>query len=166
MSIDATHDSARRSSRRWAVALCCWIAFIWGHSLIQGPQSSLESGFVVALMRPLFEAIGVTDVDLMSFLVRKFAHFSEYAILGILAYGHYRARRNVTPTLGQAVAKRFVTIWPDVSVVLVPVVDECLQLFVPGRSGHPRDVLIDLAGLCTGALLAWLVSRLSHRKLA
>ena len=79
------NDSARRPSFRWAVALCCWVAFIWGHSLIQGPQSSLESGMVVAIVRPVFEALGVTDVNIMTLIVRKGAHFSEYAVLGVLA---------------------------------------------------------------------------------
>ena len=90
------HDSARRPTHpKWAVAFACWVTFIWGHSLVQGPQSSLESGMVVAL---------------------------------------------------------------------VSVVDECIQLFVPGRTGQPTDVLIDLGGLVFGVLLAWFVStRLPER---
>ena len=154
-----SHDSARRSAFwRWAVALCCWVLFIWGHSLIQGPQSSLESGMVVSLVRPLFEALGVTDVDLMSLIVRKGAHFSEYAVLGVLARCLYGALRSERAS--------FMTNYPVTFVIIVgmvPVVDECLQLFVPGRSGQPTDVLIDLAGLATGALLAWLAGRLRRR---
>ena len=88
------NDSARRpASVRWAVAFACWVAVIWGHSLVQGPQSSLESGLVVSIVRPLFEVLGVTDVDLMSLVVRKLAHFSEYALLGVLTCGLFRARR-------------------------------------------------------------------------
>lgn len=142
-------DSARRSIW-WAAAFACWIAFVWGHSLIQGPQSSLESGMVVTLLRPLFEVVGVTDADLMAFLVRKAAHFTEYAILGVLArglFGSLHAERGVRPLpVGLLVA-------------LVPVVDECIQLFVPGRSGQLTDVLIDLSGVIVGALLAHLVAR-------
>lgn len=142
-------DSARRSIW-WAAAFACWIAFVWGHSLIQGPQSSLESGMVVTLLRPLFEVVGVTDADLMAFLVRKAAHFTEYAILGVLArglFGSLHAERGVRPLpVGLLVA-------------LVPVVDECIQLFVPGRSGQLTDVLIDLSGVIVGALLAHFVAR-------
>ena len=158
MTLDKKNDSARRSSLRWTVALCCWVAFIWGHSLIQGPQSSLESGMVVSLVRPVFEALGVTDVDLMSLIVRKGAHFSEYAVLGVLARCLYVALRRERAS--------FMTDYPVTFVIIVatvPVVDECLQLFVPGRSGMPTDVLIDLAGLATGALLAWLTGRLRRR---
>ena len=143
------HDSARRSIW-WAAALACWIAFVWGHSLIQGPQSSLESGMVVTLLRPLFEVVGVTDADLMAFLVRKAAHFTEYAILGVLARGLFvslHAERGVRPLPA------------GLLVAFVPVVDECIQLFVPGRSGQLTDVLIDLSGVIVGALLAHLVAR-------
>lgn len=144
-------DSARRPARgRWAVALLCWVAVIWGHSLLAGPESSAESGLVVALLRPLFEALGITDASLMSLVVRKCAHFSEYAVLGVLARGYLGARRRET---GAAALPA------GLLAALVPVVDETIQLGVPGRSGQPTDVLIDLAGLATGALLAALVAR-------
>lgn len=150
------HDSARRPTHpKWAVAFACWVAFIWGHSLVQGPQSSLESGMVVALVRPIFEMLGVSDVDLMSLVVRKLAHFSEYALLGVLTCGLFRARRR------ELRRGPFPTV---LLVALVPVVDECIQLFVPGRTGQPTDVLIDLGGLVFGGLLAWFVSaRLPER---
>lgn len=149
------HDSARRPTLvRWVAALLCWVAFIWGHSLVQGPQSALESGFVVSLVMPALEVLGVRDVDLVTLVVRKGAHFSEYAVLGVLAFGLFRARlreRGLPP---------FPTAY---AVALVPVADECLQLFVPGRSGQPTDVLIDLAGICAGVLLAWLWARRGRR---
>lgn len=140
--------------RRWAVASACWVAVIWGHSLLAGPESSAESGLVVAFVRPLLEALGVTDPDLMTLVVRKGAHFSEYAVLGVLTALCLRARRRDTghaPLPGGLLA------------ALVPVVDEAIQLGVPGRTGQPTDVLIDLAGLVTGVLLATLVGRLRSR---
>jgi VanZ family protein len=44
--------------------------------------------------------------------------------------------------------------------------DEFHQLFVPGRSGEVKDVLIDSAGAVTGALLFYLALRLyeNYRK--
>ena len=143
-------DSARRSSLRWAVAFACWVAFIWLHSLIQGPESSLESGVVVALVRPLFEAIGVTDVDLMTLVVRKGAHFTEYAVLGVISCGLARSRRAEGRPLPAAFA---------LLPALVPVIDECLQLTVPGRVGAVTDVLIDLSGLAFGVLATVLIAR-------
>lgn len=138
-------DSARRPVLRWAVALACWVALVWGHSLVQGPASSAESGLVVGLLEPVFRAVGVTDVDLMSLVVRKCAHFSEYAVLGVLVRGLLAARWRASgrPPLPAGLA-----------AAAVPVVDECVQLGVPGRTGQPLDVLIDLCGLLAGVLLA------------
>lgn len=151
----ARGDSARRPLVRWAVALVVWVAFIWGHSLVQGPQSSLESGAVVGLLRPLFEAVGVTDADVMSLVVRKCAHFSEYAVLGVLVRGLLAARwrGSGAPALPAGYL-----------AALVPVIDESIQLLVPGRSGSPVDVCIDLAGLLAGVLLSCGASRLAARR--
>lgn len=149
-------SGARRagSTRAWAVALACWVAFVWGHSLVQGPDSALESGRVVALLRPLFEAAGVLDVDLMTFVVRKCAHFSEYAVLGALACGLWGS---LPP------ASRCPAWLAAAAVALVPVADECIQLFVPGRSGTARDVLIDLSGALFGAVALSLAARVRGR---
>lgn len=149
-------DPARRTLH-WAAALAVWVAVIWGHSLVQGPQSSAESGLVVNLLAPAFGTLGVTDPDVMSLVVRKCAHFSEYAVLGILARGFFSARATQTgrPPLPAGYL-----------VALVPVADECLQLFVPGRSGQPTDVLIDLAGVLTGVLVSCAVARLLRARRA
>lgn len=142
-------ERARRSVVRWGIAFACWIAFVWGHSLVQGPDSAVESGRVVELLRPLFEAAGVLDGDLMTFVVRKCAHFSEYAVLGAIGFG-----------LFSRLSAAGLPAWVGVaSVALVPVIDESLQLFVPGREGSPRDVAIDLAGALIGSLLALLWAR-------
>ena len=150
-----SHDSARRSTLKWAVALSCWVAFIFGHSLIQGPQSSLESGFVVSIIRPLFEAVGISSLDLMTLVVRKTAHFSEYAVLGVLACGLLRALRRERGAR---------PIPAGLLVALVPVADETLQLFVPGRSGQLTDVLIDLSGVAFGVLAYLVVSSIMRRR--
>lgn len=138
----------------WGVAFVLWIGFVWGHSLVQGPASSLESGRFVALLRPVFEAAGVLDADLMSFVVRKCAHFSEYAVLGVIGRGFF----------SRLCAEMALPAWAGaLCVALVPVADETIQLFVPGRAGSPRDVLIDLCGAATGALLSWAAVRVWGR---
>ena len=57
------------------------ILFAWGHSLMPGDLSEEESSRALDLLRPFLEIIfgrgNVTD-----HLVRKLAHFSEYALLG------------------------------------------------------------------------------------
>lgn len=149
----------RRISRRtlgWGAALLLWVAFVWGHSLVGGVASSAESGRVVALLRPAFEALGVTDVDLMTFVVRKCAHFSEYAVLGGIARTFWTRMAAEFGTASPA-RSRHALLAGLLLTVSVPCLDETIQLFVPGRCGSFRDVAIDLAGAATGALIAWLV---------
>jgi VanZ family protein len=43
------------------------------------------------------------------------------------------------------------------------VVDEAIQLFVPGRSGRVTDVLLDLSGVAFGAVLSLAISKIARR---
>lgn len=87
----------------------------------------------------------------MHFAVRKAAHVTEYAILGLLLLWWLKA---------QLSAARHVLLWTMVLGVLFAAADECHQLFVPGRAGQWRDVLIDFCGIFAAAALhAWLSLR-------
>lgn len=142
-----TGDSARAARRGWCVALVVWVCVIWGHSLLAGPQSSAESGFVVTLLRPLFTAVGVTDPDLMSLAVRKAAHFTEYLILGLIVANNCRLR----------MVRGWRAAILTLAFVAVPFIDElCIQRMTPGRSGNLVDVGIDCAGFALGTFVAWL----------
>lgn len=136
---------------RWLLISLVWIAFIWGHSLIQGPGSTQESGRIVALLAPLFRTVGVTDTNVMSFCVRKTAHFSEYALLGILATCVIRAA-----VLHYKKAPQKLRILFVIAYACVAPLDEAIQLGVPGRQGSAVDVVIDLAGYGMGLLLMYL----------
>ena len=124
---------------RWLLVFA-WVLFIWSRSLFPGPESTAQSSAVVDILRPAFEALGVTDANLMSFLVRKAAHFLEYALLGALLGS---TPEEVRPGWRQVVPG-----------VIAPSADETLQRFVPGRSGQLSDVALDCAGVAFGMLVA------------
>ena len=141
----------------WVAALVLWVCVIWGHSLMPGDDSLLESNLVVGLLAPLFDAVGVADLDLRITLVRKLAHFSEHAVLAVLATGAMR----------RVFSGAHVWVFVALAIcVAVPCVDETIQLFVPGRVGAVTDVCIDLCGCATGALIAWIVRYRAARKAA
>ena len=79
--------------------------------------------------------------------VRKAAHASEYALLGILLTGAIMDIRK--PWKRQLLACFLIGAAYAAS-------DEFHQLFVPGRSGQIRDVMIDGAGVAAGIILACL----------
>ena len=139
----------------WVLAFFLWVAFVWGHSLVKGPESSLESSRVVAIVAPLLNALGITGEAAMSFAVRKTAHFLEYAVLGALG----------VPAFLRPAQKGRLPHWLGPLVVaLIPVADETIQRFVPGRESSPRDVLIDLCGAAVGTLVVILVSRVRESR--
>ena len=118
-----------------------WIGFILTRSLQPATESKAESAWVLGLLRQVFPAI--TD-----HIVRKLAHMTEFAVLGLLLTGDFLLLG------GRALP------WPPVCGLLTAVLDEGTQRFVPGRSGELRDVLIDGCGVLLGCLAAWAVRRL------
>lgn len=87
--------------------------------------------------------------------VRKLAHFSEYALLGLL----------ICILLSQWIRKqlRFSMLW----IFLSACADEFHQTFVPGRDGNFLDVLIDSSGGLLGVLVCigiWRLILLMMRK--
>lgn len=126
-----------------------WMALIFGFS----SQTGKESGGLSALIAEpltdwLFRLVeGTTQVgkaalySKVDHLVRKTAHFSEYAILGMLLTGVLRAF---------GVKKAWL---PLLLGALYAVTDEWHQMYSPGRTGKVMDILIDAAGVMTGVLI-------------
>ena len=78
--------------------------------------------------------------------VRKSAHFIIYLILGILFYNLIRLYMN----------KNFkILIISILMCVIYACSDEIHQLFIFGRSGELRDVLIDFIGSLLGVMMAY-----------
>ena len=53
-----------------------------------------------------------------------------------------------------------------VFLLLIPSIDETIQLFVPGRAGMITDVMIDCCGAATGVVLRYLLRSLMCAKKA
>jgi VanZ family protein len=129
-----------------------WICLIWGHSLVPAVLSQQESGWALEVLRRVLSWLHVPE-SLTDHIVRKAAHFTEYLILGLLGTA------TVRPWAGQAQAMREALLG-----VLVPLVDETIQLFVPGRSGQISDVWLDVTGFVCGFLLVGFVYLVRQHK--
>ena len=82
--------------------------------------------------------------DRIQHVVRKCAHFTEFALLGAslrLCLESWLGRKRICSLTAWAVATGYAAL------------DESHQLLVDGRSGQWRDVTIDSAGVLTGILL-------------
>lgn len=119
-----------------------WMVIIFLLSAEGADDSRSRSGVIVDILKDSFN-VGYAE-DFLSFLTRKAAHIIAYFVLGILIYSIIRTYRLTT--------KRTIVL-SVMLALLYAIFDEIHQLFVPGRSGEIRDVLIDTvaAGAGVGA---------------
>lgn len=117
------------------------VLIIWGNSLVPGSGSGSLSLSVVEAVRGALDALRLPSDWVTNFLVRKTAHFTEYAVLGVLVAHAFDPEHTAEHMRLAAIC---------LALVLVPSIDETIQLFVAGRSGQVTDVLLDCCGAATG----------------
>ena len=120
--------------------------FIFIMSSFGSDFSSAQSGQIIQALRQVFPNLNNTshlDASILVFIVRKTAHFTEYAILGILFFRQFFPQKNGSRYFILAILFSF----------FYACTDEIHQLFIPGRSGQFTDVLIDTLGALFGCLL-------------
>lgn len=126
----------------------------------ESTDMSLSAGTVVGeLLVPDFEDWTKEEqaafAEKIDHPVRKTAHATEYAILGILFAGTFGAF-GVTGKRRAAAAWGFATVYAAT--------DEFHQLFVAGRSGQISDVMLDSAGAAAGIAVFFAISYIIGRK--
>lgn len=131
--------------------------FIFAMSSFGSDSSNAQSSQIIQVLHQVFPNLSSRtsglDASVLTFIVRKTAHFTEYAILGILFYFFYRQ------TLPQKNGLQLFVL-AILSSFLYACTDEIHQLFVPGRSGQFTDVLVDTLGAFCGCLLLLAIRRL------
>lgn len=124
-----------------SILLVAILVFIWGNSAMPGQTSGALSGWAGALLSKILPFLATENG--LHFL-RKAAHFSEFAALGMVLSWMY----------GMVSLKR---IWqlslPVICGASVAAIDETIQIFSPGRYCSIVDVLIDCSGVLTGLLV-------------
>ncbi len=140
-----------------------WMIVIFMFSNSPGDESGQTSREVGRLFCRIFvsgfEEMAFDEQEELALLldhpIRKLAHFTEYMILGALLAG--------IPTFKVKADywKRGLIIWGI--ACLYAISDEVHQLFVPGRDGAVKDVLLDSSGALVGVLIGLVVVRICVR---
>ena len=121
----------------WTAVTVLYVLFIFHNSATVAVESSRQSGRVLALAKECLAGLGVESGWLSEHLIRKTAHFLEYSLYGVLLW-------NCLETYELRGKLRGVTfLW---LAMLIPFVDETIQLFTEGRSGQISDVWLDMSG--------------------
>ena len=122
------------------------IAFIWGNSLQPAVESETLSVFGANLVKNVFEFCHLhVSIGVLDHIVRKSAHFTEFAIQGFLIY------KSLSMLKVQHGVRMAIIIG-----VLTAIVDETIQLSVPGRANQVSDVMLDTVGAAMGTWISYL----------
>ena len=141
--------AVKKRSVRWVLPALIGLTTlgIWGLSLRSAGTSSLQSN---ALALPLAGAAAAKGewLSIIMMVVRKLAHFGEFAVLGLL-WGLYGRRRPLKLA------------W--LYGLPVAVIDELLQFLAPGRAPGVWDVALDYCGYFCGFALVMAVAEWRRR---
>lgn len=139
------------------------MALIFFFSAQSGEDSGNTSGFITQMIlrviRPDFDSLSADAqarlLDTVHLIVRKGAHFSEFAALAFVMY-----------LLLRTYPIKLFGVCSWLGATLYAVTDEIHQLFVGERAGSIKDVLIDSCGAAAGVALAYLLIKwkLKERK--
>ena len=131
--------------KKWKLLLIIiWMILIFILSACNATESSYQSNIIVNFISRLFN---IENIDMLTFIIRKLAHFIEYLILGIL----------VSNYLIDYHKKIYLNI---IICNIYSISDEIHQLFVDGRSCEIRDIIIDTLASITGIMLFYLSIKL------
>jgi VanZ family protein len=129
------------------------LCFIWGNSLLPGEISGAISDAVKNLLRWCLSFLNLpSGGGGGGGLLRKVAHFTEFACLGgLFTWLFSMLRRPAWLALGCG--------------FLAACVDETIQIFVPDRGPSVFDVLIDTAGVAVGVTLLLLLHHIKRKQI-
>ena len=113
-------------------------------SSFDATESTNQSNFIVNIITNIFK---IENIELLSFIIRKLAHFTEYLILGFLTINMLNKND---------ISKKYLI--SILICIIYATSDEIHQIFVPGRACQIRDILIDSIGSITGVYLYKLIN--------
>lgn len=141
-----------------------WLFTIFWFSAQPAVESEKISGSVAFRMvdacNHMFHA-DMTEVDMermaeyINYPIRKAAHMTEYAILGLLFF---------FCIVGYAKEKKRIYVAALCLTAVYAATDEIHQLFVEGRAGRVSDVCIDTIGALIGLVLLYLLRKFISAK--
>lgn len=140
------------------IAVLIWMTIIFFSSHLPATESSeLSSGITEFILETFGEVIANIGIDIndLHTIVRKNAHFFAYMVLGLLTANALRISGGLSYTRA---------LFALGICMVYAASDEFHQLFIPGRSGELRDVLIDSAGAIVGVGIVLIINRVKEMR--
>ena len=128
---------------------------IFSFSSDNSNESSRKSGkivtYVVEIIKDLslFDEVNETELrEQCQFIIRKGAHFSIYLLLALAVFELSKSYN---------IKVKYCLLISALYCLFYAISDETHQLFIEGRSGEVRDVLVDFSGALFGLTLRMFV---------
>ena len=156
------------------------VAIIWGHSFMTPEMSTEESSFVKEIVEAVVQSVSNNQAfTIPEIVIRKSAHFFEYAILGLelailitvniktLLLKEENSKLNSNDGshkkkgFFQSLSCRYITSF--MIALIVAGIDETIQYFT-GRYSSVWDVLLDMTGASFSILVFLLIRVLFLRR--
>ncbi len=131
-------------NKRSTILMLLWMILIFTMSSFDATESANQSNFIVNIITNIFK---IENIEVLSFIIRKLAHFTEYLILGFLTINMLNKND---------ISKKYLI--SILICIIYATSDEIHQIFVPGRACQIRDILINSIGSITGVYLDKLIN--------
>lgn len=139
----------------WILVFSCMGTIFYFSSQEATDSDKTSSAFIKSIVRIMDFSSSLSENEIeelsekLTFVVRKGAHFSIYAFLGVLLallFSQYNfcGKRQLFYSVGTA--------------FLYACSDEFHQCFVKGRSGEVRDVFLDSSGALCGVIFIMIIT--------
>ena len=87
-------------------------------------------------------------INILNYPVRKLAHFTEYFILGLLLYQYLKFFKF-----------KYSYVYAGLIAILFACSDEYHQLYVSGRTGQIKDVIVDASGVIIALIITYIIEK-------
>ncbi|MBO6089770.1 MAG: VanZ family protein [Lachnospiraceae bacterium] len=151
-----------------SVIILLTVLIIWGHSFMTPEMSTEESSFVKEIVEAVVQSVSNNEAfTIPEIVIRKSAHFIEYAILGLELVILITINKSLQADddKKRGLIKKLLSLYPTAFIIslLVGFVDETIQYFT-GRYSSIWDVLLDLTGASFSILIFLLLRTIFLRR--
>lgn len=141
--------------RIYLVLAVIWMIVIFNFSHQPAIISADQSGNLVEVLCNIpiigFVANNISQLEMADFLIRKAAHMFSYFVLAVLWFMYmYDNSKSVFN----------VSIYSFILTFVYACSDEFHQLFIQGRSGEIRDILVDSTGAIIGIAFIYIIMKI------
>jgi VanZ family protein len=153
-SPEARSQLRKPSIPTWLLAW--WPALLWAAVIFTMSTDAFSAQHTAGIIEPVIHwfvpSLSEDQVDLIHYVIRKTAHFTEYFVFGLLLYRAIRGSHQSGWRWSRGLAAWFIAAGYSA-------LDEIHQAFVASRTASPYDSLLDSIGAFVAVVVLYVIFR-------